>query len=303
MASNNSTTALVATAQAVNDTGAPVAITGARKIRVTSAATPRSYLQVAELQAVEAITGKNVALATEGGTAASSGTDYVGTGHDRAIDGVFPGAYPEIYHSGKDDDAQFLEVTFAAPANLASVTIYGRSGMCFDRDCYKITILNDAGQELFSGQLDNRLLEGGGNSLTFAVAASPPPETATVTVRGQTYELVTLVGSFRKHRAKLWFDPWYTDAGLAEELARALQATLGNANRFGSEWNLAPGFANRTTIDLPRQPATYTDNEDYRVNIACWRLSSEEAGRYVQNFSTFVDWTNDCIWVTLKPTA
>lgn len=121
-----------------------------------------------------------------------------------------------------------------------------------------------------------------------------------VTVGGQQYELVTVVGRFSEHREKLQRDPWYYNAGLAEELARELKATLGIANKFQYNQYLSPGFANQSKILSPRHPATYKDHDDYRVSIACWVATSAEAGGHVQNFETFVDHTGNCIWATLK---
>jgi hypothetical protein len=156
METNKSTTAMAVT------------VTGAIKIRVTSAIP--AYLQIAELQAIEAITETNVALKSNGATAVGS-SNYDSSSPDKAIDGKGPAGYPDIYHSkGKGAD-EFLEITFAKPANLASITVYGRADECSDRDSYNITIFDNEGPTLWC-ELDNRELKGGANTLTFYEAST-----------------------------------------------------------------------------------------------------------------------------------
>lgn len=146
-----------------------VTVTGAKTIRIVNLVP--TWLQVGEVQAIQAVTGTNVALATNGGTAIGSGNFEVASNPGKAIDGLSPAAYPDIYHSDGAGADEFLEITLAAPTSLSSLTVFGRVGFG-SRDLFGITIFDNLGATLFSGQLDNRALEGGGNTLTFDVA--PP---------------------------------------------------------------------------------------------------------------------------------
>lgn len=301
MATNNPTTAPAATAQAVTPSGAPVTITGAKKIRVTSAVP--EWLQIAELQAVEAITGKNVALASNGGTAVGSGNYDPASVPGKAIDGIGPAQFPDIYHSNGAGADEFLEITLAAPANLASVTLFGRAyerAGRTERDFYNITILNDVGATLFSGQLDNRELSGGGRELTFAVAPALPPEMVTVEVRGQKYDIVTVVGNFRDHEERLRKDPWFFWANnkesvqgkvFSQEFATALKVALGLPNvDLPNEHNRSPYFANKNL---------HYEKEGALVHCAAWVVPPSASGM-ADNFQIPVDWTNGFTWATLK---
>jgi hypothetical protein len=273
-------------------TATAVTVTGAKKIRVTSAIP--TWLQIAELQAIEAITGKNVALASNGATAVGS-SNYAGTNPGKAIDGICPAKYPDIFHSNGPGAAEFLEITLDQPANLASLTLYGRVDFS-SRDSYNITIFNSEGATLFSGQLDNRELEGGGKTLTFDVAL-PPASEVTVEVQGQKFTIVTVFGNFRAHAEKLKSDPWYNNAGLSEDLARAVKATLGITNQIGTANNMAPGFANKYTS------ISYRDDGNTYVNVACWVATSQESGGHATNSQQVpMDWSNNSIWATLKGT-
>lgn len=116
----------------------------------------QAYIQVAELLATD-FNPTNVALASNGGTATAlsniQGSDFTG----KAIDGVFPNDYPEIYHSAGTGTNEYLRVTFSSPATLSSLAVYGRSGGCCTfRDIFNFTIYDSGNQVLTSGQLDAR---------------------------------------------------------------------------------------------------------------------------------------------------
>ena len=142
--------ALVALAAAAP---ASAALIGADTIKISLASGP-NYLQVAEVVATQSGTGTDVALAANGATA-SAPNQYAAAAPGYAIDGNVGGNYytDGIYHSaGAAGD--YLLVTLAAPANLSSLTIYGRTDCCTDRDNYQVVIDNAAGQQIYSGVLD-----------------------------------------------------------------------------------------------------------------------------------------------------
>ena len=127
-------------------------VVGATQVHVTSGDT---YLQIAELLAYD-FGGVDVAYAGEYATV-SALNQYSETSQPiNAIDGVYPRGYdsnPGIYHSA-GTAGDFLNVFFYAPANLSSLTIYGRTDCCAERDLYNVTIFNAAHELLYSGSLD-----------------------------------------------------------------------------------------------------------------------------------------------------
>jgi hypothetical protein len=129
-------------------------VVGAKSVEITNALP--DYLQVSELVA-NTFSNIDVALATDGATATASSVYQNGPAvPGKAIDGVFPTDYPNIFHSNGSGAGEFLLVTFAAPQTLASLTIYGRNGCCRDRDLFNFKIFNAAGGLITSGQLDSR---------------------------------------------------------------------------------------------------------------------------------------------------
>ncbi len=156
-----------------------VTVIGATKIEITNAFP--DYLQVAELQAFS-FGATNVALTSNGGTATGSST-YAGfSSPDKAIDGNTGGNYysDTIFTSAGAGSGEFLDVTFAA-TNLSSISIFGRTDCCNDRDLYNVTIFNAAGATLFSGQVDAR---GQTGTVTFDPAIVPEPASWAMMVLG-----------------------------------------------------------------------------------------------------------------------
>jgi hypothetical protein len=160
---------------------AAVSIVGATKIEVKSALP--DYLQVAELQAFN-FASTNVALAANGGTATGSSTYFAYSSPDKAIDGNTGGGFytDKIFHSSGTGGGEFLDVNFAA-TSLSSISIFGRSDCCSQRDLYTVTVFNAAGNTLYSGQInaDNQAHSG---TLTFTAASVPEPASWVLMVGG-----------------------------------------------------------------------------------------------------------------------
>ncbi len=167
-----------ATAIAATSAGA-VTVTGATKITITSAIP--TWLQVAEVQAFN-FTATNVAAASNGGTVIGSSVYNVTTPAARAIDGVTGGNYylGQIFHSGSPGGGEFLDISFAA-SNLSSLSIFGRTDCCNDRDVYNVTIFNAGGDTLYSGQLS---AVGQTATVTFDAATVPEPASWALMVVG-----------------------------------------------------------------------------------------------------------------------
>jgi hypothetical protein len=154
--------------------GAQAALVGAKSIYVTSAFP--DYLQVAEVVAIQQGTGTDVALSSNGGTATAA-SNYGGSGGPgAAIDGVYPSSFYDpgsIYHSAGSGAGEYLDVVLAASDTLSSLTIYGRTDCCSQRDKYNVTIFNAAGHSIFSGVVDGSLANGQGTTVTFGGVPEP----------------------------------------------------------------------------------------------------------------------------------
>ncbi len=164
----------LAVAAVAAQSAAAVTVIGATKVVVTSA-TP-TYIQVSELQAFQFGTGTDVALASNGATASALSTYSSQSTPGEAIDGVVSTDYPNIYHSQGSGSNEFLQIDFAAPATLSSLTIYGRNGCCTERDLFNVEIFNAHNDVLFNGTVDAR---GAPGTVTFDAPVGGVPEAAT----------------------------------------------------------------------------------------------------------------------------
>jgi hypothetical protein len=91
-----------------------------------------------------------------------------------AIDGVFPRSYydiPGIFHSLGAGAGEFLNVSFAAPTSLNSLTVYGRADGFQNRDFFNFTVFGANNAVLASGTLDARAT--GSATVNFAVVPEP----------------------------------------------------------------------------------------------------------------------------------
>lgn len=164
--------------------GAATAATviGASQVHVTS--TNGDYLQIAELLAFD-FGGMNVAYAGNMGTVSALNQYSAESQPSNAIDGVYPRSYyqtPGIYHSA-GTAFDFLDVFFGAPTTLSSLTIYGRTDCCTERDIYDVSILNARNETLYSGVLDAS--QNGSATVTFdRPFAVPEPATWLIMLAG-----------------------------------------------------------------------------------------------------------------------
>jgi hypothetical protein len=157
---------------------AATTVIGATSIEITNAS--NTWLQVGEVVALDGFSLIDVAASANGGSATGSDAGGYATGHEayRAIDGNLGGSYyvaPYIFHSATESGG-YLNIAFN-PHTLSSLSIYGRSDCCSNRDIYNVVIENAAGAELYSGQIraDNDAHVG---TVNFDLPASPTPEPA-----------------------------------------------------------------------------------------------------------------------------
>lgn len=179
-------------------------LNGAAEILITSGWTSEAvdgyadpYIQIAEVIATQTGTGNDVALASAGATASAfesysycAGTCDAG----RAIDGVFPSAYPDIYHSESvvGHPGQYLQIDLAGSFDLSSLTIYGRSHSDYwdgandysFRDTYNVQIFDADGGLLYTGVLDGTQAHGSATTVVFDVESTPLPAALPLFVSG-----------------------------------------------------------------------------------------------------------------------
>lgn len=142
---------------------------------------PDAYIQIAEVIASQAGTGTDVALSSNGASASGSSVWSSVALPENAIDGLFPRSYydtPGIFHSG-NGAGQWLDITLASAADLASLTIYGRTDCCNERDMYDVTLLDAGGHQVGAVlSFDNRNLAGLGNTQILDAGSGGVPEPA-----------------------------------------------------------------------------------------------------------------------------
>ncbi len=182
---------LLASAAAALSLAAPAQALVVTSITITSAIP--DWLQVAEVQAWTPGMGANVALATAGATATSSGVFLNGPAvPGYAIDGNTSGDYPFIYHSANNDGSDYLTVTFAAPTDIELLTVFGRTDCCSNRDYFQFQAF-DGTSLVASGTLD---AVNATNSASFNLAV-PEPSTWAMMIAG-----FGMVGGAMRRRAR-----------------------------------------------------------------------------------------------------
>ena len=154
-------------------------VVGATSIQITNALS--DYLQVAEVVAND-YSSADVSAASAGATASANDMYASFSTADKAIDGNTGGNYytDTIYH-GLGSGGSTLTINLAGPSSLSSLTIFGRTDCCQQRDLYNVSIFGAGNSLLFSGQLDARYTPG---TLTFDIAAVPEPATWGLMIAG-----------------------------------------------------------------------------------------------------------------------
>ncbi len=122
----------------------------AAKIVVTaSSLNTQGWLQVTEVVATQTGTGNDLALSSAGATAIGS-SNWGISSPDFAIDGIAPNAFPFGFHSYENDYTSFLEISLFAPAELDSITLFGRTDCCSARDIYNLEVFDVQGVSIFN---------------------------------------------------------------------------------------------------------------------------------------------------------
>jgi hypothetical protein len=149
-----------------------------------------TWLQVAELEAFEFITGINKAL-----TGVASATSVYSSAAGplpggvavaaNANDGIRNQSYyatPGIYHGDNASGLDVLTIAFGAlPFDLQSLSIFGRTDCCLGRDRYTYRLFNGASQ-VATGTLDAN--NQAGSASTSFLSAVPEPTTWAMFILG-----------------------------------------------------------------------------------------------------------------------
>lgn len=173
---------------------ASAGLMGVNSIRVSNAV--NTWLQIAELQAFDMF-GVNVAL-TGIATSNESGGQYF-TSPTLVNDGNTNGAYPNVFHEGgPTNNGAFVTLTLAAPTELSSIAIFGRTDCCSDRDVYNIEFF-DSQNQLLSVLSDVDATAANGNVARIDVGRVDVPAPGPLALLG--LGLLALVARGRARRA------------------------------------------------------------------------------------------------------
>lgn len=163
---------------------ASAGLIGVKDIRVTKAANTSPYIQITELLAFQTGTGVDVALASQGGVATAPSTWDGDSTPGKAIDGLYANlTFPNMFHNLGNVSGEFLNISLATASELSSVTIYGRSDCCSNRDIFDISFYGVNGNLLYT-ELGANATNSQTHMVNFALPNTAVPEPTSIALLG-----------------------------------------------------------------------------------------------------------------------
>jgi hypothetical protein len=163
---------------------ASAGLVGVKDIRVTKADNSTQYIQISELLAFQTGTGVDVALASQGGVATAPSTWNSSSTPGKAIDGLYSNlTFPNMFHNRGNVFGEYLNISLAAASELSSVTIYGRSDCCSDRDIFNVAFYGVTGNLLYT-QSGANATNSQTHMVNFALPNTAVPEPTSIALLG-----------------------------------------------------------------------------------------------------------------------
>lgn len=151
----------------------PAAATVVSAIKITTANPSGEYFRIEELQALQTGTGTNVALASNGATAATNST--LG-GNTWAAANAIDGSMSTSYHSGSASTGNYLLITFNHAYDIDELNLFGDDRTdYYYRNWWAYTLLDANSNIVGSGTIDSRNDSDGGTAIVSAPTAVPEP--------------------------------------------------------------------------------------------------------------------------------
>lgn len=156
-------------------TPAHALVYGVKSVKVTNVlqSAADGYIQITELEIFDS-NGLNVSRDSNGGIAESNQEPKSNwTSNPNLVNnGVINGDYDsnEVFHG---TFGGWIVITFAYSSNLKSISIFGRSDCCSQRDFYNVELFNAEGNSLYTFMVDARNADHMG-SYEFIQDINPP---------------------------------------------------------------------------------------------------------------------------------
>lgn len=199
-------------------------------------------IQIAELEVMSE--GVNVGSAASGAKASGTAPYESAAGVGRAIDGIKPAGYPNIYHS-RCGGGDFLKVDLAKPSRVDNLVVWGRQDGYSSRDVYSYVLLN--GMTLVGQGIVNAQSGSGTSTPSPTPKMSPLPPEPEVPKSGaddaQMLQYIAWLGEVWRIRAKDTTPKIALDMIKPKSVAFFMPKLVGVYQEY-DDWFSRKGFGN-----------------------------------------------------------